>query len=77
MSEKLKYYKNGVLEESKNMFVFKYQVGFINNQVCTESERVLELMGKKITKKWRYVSKKCLDRLTQSTNFWKAIRNEK
>ncbi len=44
-SEKLKYYKTGVFEESKNMQVFKYQTAFVNNQVCKESERVLSLMG--------------------------------
>ena len=76
-SDKLKYYKTGVLEESKNITVLKYQTAFINHQLCAESQRVLELMGEKINSKWNYISKKYLDRLSQSTHFWKAIQEIK
>ena len=40
-SDKIKTYKTGVLNESKNMLVFKYQAGFLSNQMCTEGYRVV------------------------------------
>ena len=40
-SDKVKTYKAGVLTESKNMLVFKYQAGFLSNQVCFEGYRVI------------------------------------
>ena len=33
-SDKIKNYKLGVLQESKNMLVLKYQTGYLSNQLC-------------------------------------------
>jgi hypothetical protein len=40
-SDKIKSSKTGILYESKNMLVFKYQTGFLGNKLCTEAFRVI------------------------------------
>jgi hypothetical protein len=47
-SDKIKTYKIGVLQESKNILVMKYQTGFLSNQLCKEGNRVVESFGDKI-----------------------------
>ena len=34
-SDKVKGYKCGVLEESKNFMVLKHQAGYLSNQMCS------------------------------------------
>jgi hypothetical protein len=53
-STNLKSHKNGVLQESKNMTVLKYQLGYLSNKVCQESVRFFELMSENFKAKWVY-----------------------
>jgi hypothetical protein len=53
-STNLKSHKNGVLQESKNMTVLKYQLGYLSNKVCQESIRFFELMSDNFKAKWVY-----------------------
>jgi hypothetical protein len=53
-STNLKSHKNGVLQESKNMTVLKYQLGYLSNKVCQESVRFFELMSDNFKAKWVY-----------------------
>lgn len=53
-STNLKSHKNGVLQESKNMTVLKYQLGYLSNKVCQESVRFFELMSDSFKAKWVY-----------------------
>ena len=47
ISDKLKHFKTGVMEESKSLHVLKYQAGFLSNQMCVEGHRVIETLGDK------------------------------
>ncbi len=53
-STNMKSHKNGVLQESKNMTVLKYQLGYLSNKVCQESVRFFELMSDSFKAKWVY-----------------------
>lgn len=44
-SDKIKHLKEGVLKESSNILVFKYQTGFLSNQLCQEGHRVIETLA--------------------------------
>ena len=70
----MKPFKAGVLEESKNIKVFQYQVGYLNNQMCTETERVFELMATKLSKRWKYLARKSQERADLHTKFWAEIK---
>ena len=41
-SEKAKDGKRGVIDESRNIIVLKYQTGYFNKQVCKEGQRVFD-----------------------------------
>ena len=56
-SEKYRQYKTGISEESKSIVVHKYQTAYLNNQVCAESQRFFELLGNKISIRWREIGK--------------------
>jgi hypothetical protein len=43
----LKNQKAGILNESKNIKVMKYQTGYLNNQLCKEGKRIFESIGAK------------------------------
>lgn len=58
-SDKVKAYKEGVLKESSNILVFKYQTGFLSNQLCQEGYRVIETLGEKYFRLYRDYSLKC------------------
>jgi hypothetical protein len=44
-SSNLKGFKTGILQESKNFTVLKYQLGYLSNMVCKENVRFFELMS--------------------------------
>ena len=44
------------MEESKNLTVFQYQVGYINSQMAGECERIFESLAHKINQKLKRVS---------------------
>ena len=54
----LKTQKIGVLQESRNMTVLKYQLGYLSNMVCKESVRFFELMSDNFRSKWVYQAEK-------------------
>ena len=68
-----KEFKCGVLEESKNLLVFQYQVGYVNNQMPKECERIFEDLAKKINKRWNFIGKRNMEELEKSMNFWKTV----
>ena len=72
--ERMKPFKVGVLEESKNIKVLQYQVGYLNNQMCTETERVFNLMATKIKKRWQYLGRKNQERAELQSKFWRDIK---
>jgi hypothetical protein len=48
MSERLKEFKTGITEESKNPTVLKYQCGYINNLMMTEAHHYYTLLADKV-----------------------------
>lgn len=57
-SSSMKTHKNGILQESKNITVLKYQLGFLSNMVCKETVRFFELMSDNFKAKWIYQAEK-------------------
>ena len=69
-SDKIKQFKNGVLEESKNILVLKYQAGFLSNQMCFEGFRVIETFGDKYLAVIREYAEKNRDHQQKVLDFW-------
>ena len=68
-----KEFKYGIVEESKNLLVFQYQVGYISSQMPKECERVFADIGKKIKKRWNFIGKRYVEEFEKSLNFWKTV----
>lgn len=65
--------KNGVLEESKNILVYQYQVGYINSQMSSETQRIFEGLSNKINTRWKSIGRRYLDEMQKSLNFWTSV----
>lgn len=58
--------KKGIVEESKNLIVLKYQVGYFNKQVCEEGFRVFTEMGRKFLERWKKLGESYMDTTLKS-----------
>jgi hypothetical protein len=63
----------GVLEESKNITVLKYQLGYSGNMLSKESVRFFEQMSDNFKSKWIYKADKYKERLTKDLEFYNSI----
>lgn len=66
-------FKSGVLEESKNLLVYQYQVGYINTQMSCESERIFESLSNKINKRWKSIGRHYLEEMKKGIDFWTTV----
>ena len=65
--------KRGILEESRNLIVLKYQTGYVGRQVRMESQRVFDEMGVKIVNRWKMLGECYLDKLLKNMDYWKTL----
>lgn len=68
LSDRLKDYKQSVLDESSHFTVLKHQCGYANELVCQEAERYFCRLSKKMTQVISDVCYAKLSKLTQSVN---------
>lgn len=72
-SSNLKNFKNGILLESKNMTVLKYQLGYLSNMVCKQSVKFFEMMSDNFKAKWIYKAQKYNQRLSKDMQFYNSV----
>ena len=72
-SEEARDGKRGIEEESRNLIVLKYQVGYMNRQVCEEGMRVFDNMGAKFLERWQKIGESYLDKNIKSIEYWKTL----
>lgn len=68
-SEKARSGKEGILEESKNIIVLKYQVGYLGNQCRLEGNRVFDEMGYKLVSRWQSIASSYIDRYKKNIKY--------
>ena len=70
LGKNLKEHKHGILSESKNFMVLKYQTGYLQAQTSSEMKRILEHLGSKVHDRWFTIAEKYFVQFNSSINLW-------